>query len=105
MNYVLEFLYELIRMELTLIILLFLSEIKFYDKLDWFYMEIVTHPKAYKWFHIFGDSLYMVGGSVVGSGLYEYINNQKILTGVLIFGTIMIILGSYIKEKVNKKGF
>ena len=106
---ILMIIYCFIGLQIGLIFILFLKEIgatnKMLNTLDWIYMEIATHPKANKWVHIFGDSMYMIGGSVEGAGLYEYVNNDNILTGVLLFGIIMIIIGAYIKEKAKKKGF
>ena len=65
-------------------------------------MEISTHPKLNKNLHIFGDSLYMIGGSVTGAGVYEIVANNKILTTVLILGIILIFFGASIRSKYKK---
>lgn len=65
-------------------------------------MEIITHPKLDKKLHIFGDSLYMVGGSVVGAGLYEYISNDKFLFFVLLYGIMFILFGATIRSHYQK---
>lgn len=91
----------LLYIEIIFIFLLFLIEL-FKKNLDYFYMEIVTHPKLNKNLYILGDSLYMIGGSVTGAGVYEIVVNNKILTTVLILGTILIFFGASIRSKYKR---
>ena len=58
--------------------------------------------KLNKNLYILGDSLYMIGGSVTGAGVYEIVVNNKILTTVLILGTILIFFGASIRSKYKK---
>ena len=44
----------------------------------------------------------MIGGSVTGAGVYEIVVNNKILTTVLILGTILIFFGASIRSKYKK---
>lgn len=107
MDEILSFIQRLLLYEIGLILALFLYELNlfrfFLIKLDRFYLEIVTHPKQKVIYHIFGDILYMVGGSVTGAGVYEYFANNNMLTLVIIVGIISIISGATIREN-NKKG-
>ncbi|MEV9476427.1 hypothetical protein [Aliarcobacter butzleri] len=91
----------LVYIEIFIIFLLFIVEI-FKENIDYFYMEIITHPKLNKNLHILGDSLYMIGGSVTGAGIYEIVANNRILTTVLILGIILIIFGASIRSKYKK---
>lgn len=70
--------------------------------LDWTYLEMVTHPKYDRYMFIFGDSTYMVGGSIFGAGVFELLIHQVLSWNVLIFGIIMIIGGAILKEKTKK---
>ena len=97
-----EMLYKVFILEVTLIIVLFFLEI-FEEKLDSLYEEIITHPKLNERLYILGDSFYMIGGSVTGAGIYEIVANDNILTTVLILGIMIIIFGASIRSK-NKKG-
>ena len=91
----------LLYIEIIFIFLLFLIEL-FKKNLDYFYMEIVTHPKLNKNLYILEDSLYMIGRSVTGAGVYEIVVNNKILITVLILGTILIFFGATIRSKYKK---
>ena len=91
----------LVCLEIVVIFLLFIIEL-FKVNIDYFYMEIITHPKLNKYLYILGDSLYMIGGSVTGAGIYEIVANNRILTTVLIFGTILIIFGASIRSKYKR---
>ncbi|MDN5108115.1 hypothetical protein PJV93_10885 [Aliarcobacter butzleri] len=86
----------LVCVEILIIFLLFIIEI-FKENIDYLYMEIITHTKLNKNLHILGDSLYMIGGSVTGTGIYEIVANNKILTTVLILGIILVIFGASIR--------
>lgn len=44
----------------------------------------------------------MIGGSVTGAGIYEIVENNRILTTVLILGIILIIFGASIRSKYKK---
>lgn len=74
------------------------------NMLDWLYLEIVTHPQYDRYMFIFGDSAYMVGGSVFGAGVFELLIHQVISWNVLFFGIILIIGGAALKEKTKKDG-
>lgn len=97
----------LLCIEVTVIIILFLFELKLLKwilaKIDNIYEEILTHPKQKEIYHIFGDTIYMVGGSITGAGIYEYFANNRKLTFVIILGIILIISGAIIREN-NRKG-
>jgi len=76
-------------------------------------MEIMTHPSLNRVLHIFGDSLYMIGGSVIGAWVYAYVQNLvdveiktpkgDNLTLILILGIIGVVLGSFIREANRKE--
>ena len=93
---------QVIIYEITFILLLFLYDI-FKEKIDYYYMDIVTHPNLHKKLHIFGDALYMIGGSVVGAGIYEYILHNTILYFVLMYGTMLILIGASIRSHYEKE--
>lgn len=92
---------KLLIAEVLFILLLFLFEI-LKEKMDYFYMEIITHPRLYVKLQIFGDSLYMIGGSLTGAGIYEYISKDSVLWFVLLYGIMFILLGSTIRSHYQK---
>lgn len=91
----------LIYVQIALIFILFLAEL-FKEKIDYLYMSILTDPKNGYRLYIFGDSLYMIGGSVTGAGVYEYILNDRILFLVFAYGIILIILGALLRSYFGK---
>jgi len=72
------------------------------NMVDWLYLDIVTHPQYDRYMFIFGDSTYMVGGSVFGAGVFELLIHQVLSWNVLFFGIIMIIGGAILKEKTKR---
>lgn len=50
-----------------------------------------------------GDAAYMVGESVLGADIYEYLIHSTLSINVLVFGIMLILGGAYIRER-NKKG-
>ncbi|PUE64067.1 hypothetical protein [Arcobacter caeni] len=93
---------EIIIIEIVFIFLLFFLEI-LKEKIDYVYMEIITHPKLDNKLHIFGDSLYMIGGSVTGAGIYEYILKENFLFFVLSYGIMFILIGASIRSHYQKE--
>ena len=65
-------------------------------------MEIITHPQYDKIVHIMGDAAYMVGESVLGADIYEYLIHSTLSINVLVFGIMLILGGAYIREKTKK---
>lgn len=97
-----EIFLKIVLIELGIIFLLFLIEVGLLKLIDWAYMETVTHPNINTIMHLFGDSLYMIGGGVFGSGAYEYMIHKNTEWYALVCGIIMIIAGAYIRH-INKK--
>ncbi|WP_129085783.1 hypothetical protein [Malaciobacter mytili] len=63
------------------------------------YEELYTNPKLRTLIKVFGDVLYMVGGSIVGAAIYAYFVEVKLYLTVLIIGIIFIVIGSYLKRE------
>jgi len=99
---ILIIMYYFIGLLIGLILILFLKEI---GAIDWVYIKIAAYLKANKSVSTFGDSIYMIGGGVASAGVYQCINNDNILTGVLLSGIMMIYAGAKIREKAKNKGF
>ena len=59
---------------------------------------IYTHPSYNKIVRIIGVVIEGISISVVGAGVYQYFLDGKIIYSVLIFGTIWITIGSFLKE-------
>jgi hypothetical protein len=87
--------------EIIFILLLFLGEVA-KDKIDYLYMSFITNPKSDFRLHILGDSIYMIGGSVTGAGIYEYISKGDFLFFVLAYGIIFIIIGASLRSHYRK---
>lgn len=88
-------------MVIFLILLLFLGEV-FKDKIDYLYMSFITSPKSDYRLHLLGDSVYMIGGSVTGAGIYEYISKGEFLFFVLAYGIIFILIGASLRAHHRK---
>jgi hypothetical protein len=76
--------------------MLFLREIGLPKRI---YEEIVTHPKLEGLLRIFGDILYMVGGSIVGAVIYTYFVEVIFYNIALIVGLLLIIMGAYLRKE------
>jgi len=75
------------------------------NALDWIYIKITTYLKVNKCVYFFGSIIYPMGAGLLSAGLFEWISYGNIFTGILLIGTMMMIMGIYVKEKANKKGF
>lgn len=79
-----------------LIFLLFLREVGI-PKL--IYEEIYTNPKTKKFILIFGDILYMVGGSIIASVAFAYIvPPYEFMPAPLAIGIAFAAVGSYLRK-------
>lgn len=88
---------ELIIFELFIIFMLFLRELGIPKRI---YEEIYTNPVTRKLLKIFGDVLYMIGGSIVAAVIFAYlIDTAKVFYfTAFIVGLAFVILGAYLRK-------
>lgn len=88
---------ELIIFELFVIFMLFLRELGIPKRI---YEEIYTNPVTRKLLKIFGDVLYMIGGSIVAAVIFAYIiDTEKVFyITAFIVGLVFVILGAYLRK-------
>lgn len=88
---------ELIIFELFVIFMLFLRELGIPKRI---YEEIYTNPVTRKLLKIFGDVLYMIGGSIVAAVIFAYIiDTEKVFyITAFIVGLAFVILGAYLRK-------
>lgn len=88
-------------MELVLLILLFIF-ILFIRELGipkLLYEELYTNPTARKMIPVFGDVLYMVGGSIIASSVYALIEPTSTLSvSALLIGILFVMFGAYLRK-------
>ena len=88
-------------MELVLLILLFIF-ILFIRELGipkLLYEELYTNPTARKMIPVFGDVLYMVGGSIIASVVFAYIIPPCIFSfSALMIGISFVTVGAYLRK-------
>lgn len=93
-------------LQIGFILILLLKEIgafrKMLSAIDEIYLEVATHPNIDRVVYIAGDAGYMVGGSVLGAGIYEYLIHFTLSLSVLLCGIVMILFGAYVREKTRK---
>lgn len=87
---------ELIFIQIFIIFMLFLRELGIPRMI---YEEIVTNPLFTMLLKIFGDTLYMIGGSIVGAVIYAYFVETKIYIFALTTGVLFIMVGAYLKRE------
>ena len=87
---------EIILIEITFIFMLFLRELGIPKLL---YEELYTNPTARKLIPVFGDILYMVGGSIIASVVFAYILPPGIFSiSALIVGILFASVGAYLRK-------
>lgn len=88
---------ELIILEIFFIFMLFLRELGIPKRV---YEELYTNPKTRKLLKIFGDVLYMVGGSIVAAVIFAYIVdiNKVFYVTAFIVGIAFVTLGAYLRK-------
>lgn len=87
---------EIILIEIILIFILFIRELGLPKLL---YEELYTSPKARKMIPVFGDILYMVGGSIIASVVFAYIVPPGIFSiSALIVGILFASIGAYLRK-------
>lgn len=86
---------ELIIFELFIIFMLFLRELGIPEKV---YMEIYTNPTARKFLKVFGDVLYMIGGSIIAAVIYAYVTGTGFYLLACIVGFAFVVLGAYLRK-------
>lgn len=95
-----EFITNILTVELTIILLLFLRELGF---TTYIYEEIVTNPYTKNLVKYIGDVLYMVGGSVIGAVVYTFYTTdlgfQVIPT---LIGVFLVVVGAYLRDSKKK---
>ena len=88
---------EIIIFELFVIFMLFLRELGIPKRI---YEEIYTNPITRKFLKIFGDVLYMIGGSVAAAVIYAYIvdANKIFYFAAFAVGLSFVMLGAYLRK-------
>lgn len=63
------------------------------------YEELYTNPTARKLIPVFGDVIYMVGGSIIASSVYALIEPTSTLSAsALLIGILFVMLGAYLRK-------
>jgi ABC-type multidrug transport system permease subunit len=96
-----EILLNLLTIELLLILTLFLRELGI---TAYIYEELYTHPSLKPFIKLFGDILYMVGGSVIGAVVYTFYTSTlgfQIIPAIV--GFIFITYGAYLRDIKARK--
>ena len=88
---------ELIIFELFVIFMLFLRELGIPKRI---YEEIYTNPVTRKFLKVFGDVLYMIGGSIAAAVIYAYIVdiNKVFYFTAFTVGLAFVLLGAYLRK-------
>lgn len=88
---------KIIIFELFVIFMLFLRELDIPIRI---YEELYTNPITRKLLKVFGDVLYMIGGSIVAAVIFAYIIEvEKVFYfSAFIVGIIFVILGAYLRK-------
>ena len=87
---------KIILIEIILIFILFIRELGLPKLL---YEELYTNPTARKMIPVFGDILYMVGGSIIASVVFAYIIPPGIFSSsALIVGILFASVGAYLRK-------
>jgi len=79
----------------TFIVYAFLKEMGFWS---YIYEEAYTHPKFDTIITIIGDVFYGIGISIIASVGFAYYSSTIFAFKAMVYGIIMIIMGSTIKE-------
>ncbi len=87
---------KIVLIEIILIFILFIRELGLPKLL---YEELYTNPTARKMIPVFGDILYMVGGSIIASVVFAYIVPPGIFSiSALIVGILFASIGAYLRK-------
>lgn len=87
---------KILILEFLFIILLFLRELGVPRII---YEELYTNPKTRVLLSVFGDVLYIVGGSIIASVVYSYLTSGVILNiAALLVGISLTALGAYLRK-------
>ena len=63
------------------------------------YEELYTNPTARKLIPVFGDVIYMVGGSIIASSVYALMEPTSTLSvSALLIGILFVMFGAYLRE-------
>ena len=63
------------------------------------YEELYTNPTARKLIPVFGDVIYMVGGSIIASSVYALIEPTSTLSvSALLIGILFVMFGAYLRK-------
>ena len=63
------------------------------------YEELYTNPTARKLIPVFGDVIYMVGGSIIASSVYALMEPTSTLSvSALLIGILFVMLGAYLRK-------
>ncbi|WP_418181285.1 hypothetical protein ACNSOL_12315 (plasmid) [Aliarcobacter lanthieri] len=87
---------KIILIEIIFIFILFIRELGLPKLL---YEELYTNPIARKMIPVFGDILYMVGGSIIASVVFAYILPPSIFSvSALMVGILFASIGAYLRK-------
>jgi hypothetical protein len=63
------------------------------------YEELYTNPTARKLIPVFGDVIYMVGGSIIASSVYALMEPTSTLSvSALLIGILFVMFGAYLRK-------
>ena len=92
-----EILLKSIILQILFIFLLLLNELGVLRRI---YEELYTNPKTKVLIYVFGDVLYMVGGSILASATYAFLTKEAVdFTMTSVVGIIFVFVGAYLKGK------